>query len=85
VENPRKWTSETPHLYVVLLELLDEQGKTTEVKACRFGFREIELKDRRFLVNGVSVLIKGVNRHEHDPDRGHALEMGSMVRDIELI
>ena len=85
VENPRKWTSETPHLYVVLLELLDEQGKTTEVKACRFGFREIELKDRRFLVNGVSVLIKGVNRHEHDPDRGHALEMGSMIRDIELM
>jgi beta-galactosidase len=83
--NPLKWTSETPHLYVVVLELLDAEGKTTEVKACRFGFRKIELKDRQFFVNGVSVLIKGVNRHEHDPDLGHALEIGSMVHDLELM
>lgn len=85
VTNPLKWTSETPSLYVVVVELLDADGETTEVKACRFGFRKIELKDRQFFVNGVSVLIKGVNRHEHDPDRGHALEIGSMVRDLELM
>lgn len=84
-DSPMLWTAETPNLYTVVLELLDADGKITEVKACRFGFRKIELKDRQFLVNGVSVLIKGVNRHEHDPDRGHALEIDSMVRDIELM
>ena len=85
VKDPLKWTSETPNLYVVVLELLDAEGKTKEVKACRFGFRKIELKDRQFLVNGVSIKLKGVNRHEHDPDRGQALEIGSMIHDIELM
>ncbi|MEN6575241.1 MAG: glycoside hydrolase family 2 TIM barrel-domain containing protein [Phycisphaerales bacterium] len=85
VKDPLKWTSETPNLYVVVLELLDAEGKTKEVKACRFGFRKIELKDRQFLVNGVSIKLKGVNRHEHDPDRGQAIEIGSMIRDIELM
>jgi beta-galactosidase len=85
VKNPLKWTSETPNLYVVVLELLDGEGRTAEVKACRFGFRKIELKDRQFFVNGVSIKFKGVNRHEHDPDRGQALEIGSMIRDIELM
>ncbi len=85
VAHPLKWTSETPHLYIVVLELLDQAGKVTEVKACHFGFRKIELKDQQLFVNGVSVKLKGVNRHEHDPDRGHALEIGSMVRDIELM
>ncbi|MCF7957422.1 MAG: DUF4981 domain-containing protein [Phycisphaerae bacterium] len=85
VTGPTKWTSETPNLYTLVLELLDEANIVTEVKACRVGFREVEIKDRQFCVNGVSVKLKGVNRHEHDPDRGHALERGSMVRDLELM
>jgi beta-galactosidase len=85
VKNPLKWTCETPNLYIVVLELLDGQGKVTEVKACRFGFRKIELKDQQFFINGVSIKFKGVNRHEHDPDRGQALEIGSMIKDIELM
>jgi len=85
VKNPLKWTCETPNLYIVVLELLDARRNTAEVKACRFGFRKIELRDRQFFVNGVSIKFKGVNRHEHDPDRGQALEIGSMIKDIELM
>ena len=39
VASPEKWTSETPTLYTVLLELQDPNGKTTEVKGTRFGFQ----------------------------------------------
>ncbi len=85
VANPEKWTSETPALYTVVLETQDAQGKTLEAKATRYGFREIEIKDSRLCINGVSVLLKGANRHEHDPDRGHALEPGSMMRDLDLM
>ncbi len=85
IADPLKWTSETSNLYVVVLELLGPTSEMMEVKACHVGFREIELKDQQFLVNGVSVKLKGVNRHEHDPDRGQAVEIGSMVRDIELM
>lgn len=85
VQAPFKWTPETPYLYTIILEVLDPQGRTTEVKACRFGFRKVELKDRQFFLNGVSIKLKGVNRHEFDPVRGQAIEIESMVRDIELM
>lgn len=60
-------------------------GKTVEVKGCKYGFREVELRGGQFLINGVPVLLKGVNRHEHDPDLGHAILPDSMIRDLELI
>ncbi|MBN2162514.1 MAG: discoidin domain-containing protein [Pontiellaceae bacterium] len=85
VASPLKWTAETPNFYTVVVELLDAQGQVTEVRACRMGFREVGIRDQQLLVNGVSVLLKGVNRHEHDPDLGHALEINSMIRDLELM
>ncbi len=85
IKSPLKWTAETPNLYTVVVELIDAQARVLDVRACWFGFREVELRDAQFLVNGVSVLLKGVNRHEHDPDRGHALEIQSMIRDLELM
>ena len=85
VKSPLKWTAETPNLYTVVVELLDAQGNVQEVRASTIGFREVEIKDQQFFVNGVSVLLKGVNRHEHDPDLGHALEIGSMIKDLELM
>ena len=63
VENPRKWSAEKPNLYEVLLKLRNCEGEIIEVERCKFGFREVELKDGQLFVNGVSILIKGVNRH----------------------
>ncbi len=85
VENPRKWSSEKPNLYTVILALKNTDGEIIEVEQCKFGFREVELKDGRLFVNGVPVLIKGVNRHEHDPDYGRAVPYFRMVQDIELM
>jgi beta-galactosidase len=85
VTEPVKWTSETPALYTIVLEMQDADGRTVEAKSLRYGFREIEIRDQQLFINGVSVLLKGVNRHEHDPDRGHALEPDSMLRDLDLM
>lgn len=85
VTNPRKWTCEHPNLYVLLLTLKDVGGKVVEVQRCNFGFREVELKDRRFWINGVPTYIKGVNRHEHDPDTGNYVSEARMVQDILLM
>ncbi|MCK7470593.1 MAG: hypothetical protein MZU95_07225 [Desulfomicrobium escambiense] len=51
----------------------------------KIGFRTSEIKDGLLLVNGVPVLLKGVNRHEHDPYTGHVISEASMRRDIELM
>lgn len=85
VGNPRKWSAETPYLYAVLVTLKDASGNVVEVERCAFGFRVVEIRDAQLFVNGVSVLLKGVNRHEFDPERGRAITLERMVQDIELL
>jgi len=82
VTNPKKWTAETPNLYVVVLKIKKGNGEVVDIQSCRTGFRKIEIKDGIFLVNGKRVLMKGVNRHEHDPDTGHTLTEERMLEDI---
>jgi len=84
VTNPQKWTAETPKLYTSVVTLTDGSG-TIETLSAKTGFREIEIKGRQFLVNGVPIKLKGVNRHENWPDDGHAVTEEQMVKDIQLI
>lgn len=85
VKNPGKWSAESPYLYTVLLTLKDENGKILEIESCKFGFRKVEIKNGQLLVNGIPILIKGVNRHEHDPVTGHYIPRESMIKDIKLM
>jgi beta-galactosidase len=61
------------------------RGAILAVYRQRIGFRRVEIADRQLLINGKPVLIKGVNRHEHDPDTGKAITRQSMIRDLELL
>ena len=85
IADVRRWSAETPDLYRLSIELKDAQGRTAEAVASKIGFRTSEIKDGRLLVNGVPVLLKGVNRHEHDPLTGHVISEESMRQDIELM
>lgn len=84
VNNPLKWTAETPHLYTLITTLKDKD-KTLEVIPIKVGFRKIEIKNAQLLVNGQPVLIKGVNRHEMDPDDGYYLSPERMLQDITIM
>ena len=84
VTNPAKWTAETPKLYTTVLTL-NEGSKTNEILSSKTGFRKIEIKGRLFLVNGTPIKLKGVNRHEHWPEVGHAITEEQMIRDLEVI
>ena len=70
ISNPRKWSAEQPHLYTLVLALKDSGGKALEYESARIGFRKSEIKDGQLLVNGRPIIVKGVNRHEHDPVPG---------------
>jgi len=85
VAAPLPWSAESPSLYTVLLTLLDGRGQVVEVIPQRVGFRTVEMKGGQLLVNGRAILIKGVNRHEHDPDTGHYATVEQMLRDIRLM
>jgi beta-galactosidase len=85
VARPEKWSDEHPYLYTLLLSLKDPAGDILEIERSRVGLRKVELKDGQIHVNGVPILIKGVNRHEHDPDSGHTVTVESMIQDIRLM
>lgn len=81
----KSWSAETPKLYTLLIEVLDSAGSVTEATALKIGFRTVEMKDGQLTVNGKPVTIRGVNRHEHDPETFHVISRESMRRDVELM
>jgi beta-galactosidase len=85
VTNPKKWSAETPNLYTLLLTLKNKAGQVIEIESSRIGFREIEIKEGQLFVNGKSIKLFGVNRHEHDPDFGRAIPLRRMLQDIKLL
>lgn len=80
-----KWSAESPALYDFIITAKDENGKLLGVTGSKIGFRKIEMKDAQLLVNGVPVLFKGTNRHEHDDVEGHVISKASMINDIRLM
>jgi beta-galactosidase len=85
VPRVRAWSSETPALYRLLVELRDAEGRVREAAAQRVGFRRVEIARGALLVNGKAVLIRGVNRHEHDERRGRSVTLEGMRRDLVLM
>ena len=85
LNNIKQWNAETPNLYDLHIELLDNDKKVIEVRSKRIGFRRFEVKDCDFLINGKRVMIRGVNRHEHSPLNGKTVSKDDMLRDIMLM
>ena len=79
------WTAETPNLYTLTLRLVDKNDEVVEVVPIRVGFRHIEIKGGQLLVNGQPILIKGVDRHELDPDGGYIVSVERMIQDIKIM
>jgi len=85
IPDPRKWSAELPNLYHLVIVLKDNEGDIIETTGCRIGFRTSEVKNGLFLVNGVPVRLKGVNRHESDPATGHWISKERMIQDIKMM
>jgi len=85
IKRPHQWSAEQPYLYTLVVSLLDNKSRCVEATSCRLGFRKIEVKDCHLLMNGKPVLIKGVNRHEHDGEQGKTVSRELMIEDIYLL
>lgn len=85
IDAPLPWNHETPNLYCLIIKLLDPVGKIVEITSSKIGFRRYEIKNRELLINGQPVLIKGVNRHEHDDTYGKTISRESMLTDIRRL
>ena len=82
VANPMLWTAETPNLYTLLVEVLDQNGVATEATTFKHGFRNIEIKNNKLYINGMLTLLKGANRHETHPKYGKAVPVESIEQDV---
>ncbi|WP_373330982.1 glycoside hydrolase family 2 TIM barrel-domain containing protein [Salmonirosea aquatica] len=85
VPTPQKWSAETPYLYKLTLQIVNPDGQVMEAISQPVGFREIKITGGQLLVNGKAILIKGVNRHEFDPETGRVISRETMIRDITLM
>ena len=79
------WSAEVPTLYTLTMTLESDSGEVLESITSDIGFRSIEIKNGRFLVNGKLVKLKGTNLHEHHDDTGHVLDEATMLEDIRMM
>lgn len=79
------WTAETPNLYKLIIQNLDNQDESAELIGFEIGFRNINIADQHFSVNGHPITLKGVNRHEFDPDHGWTISKEMMEKDAILM
>ena len=98
VSHPRPWSAEQPNRYVLVAELYDKSGKKLLDQASLYtGLRQVEIRDteakddefgrkgRYFYVNDCPVKLKGTNRHETNPERGHAITHEQMEQEVFLM
>lgn len=97
LKSPNQWSAEFPYRYTLVAELKDNKNKTVETVSTYVGFREVEIKDtpaskdefglagRYYYVNGKTVKLKGVNRHETHPEVGHAITRKMMEDEVMLM
>ena len=97
VVKPHLWSSESPNCYTLVAELKDSKGCVVETVSTIVGFHKVEIKDtpasedefglagRYYYVNGKTIKLKGVNRHETNPSRGHAITREQMQEEVMMM
>jgi beta-galactosidase len=83
INSPLKWSAEYPNLYDCIITL--KAGNATTSAGAKIGFRKVEIKNAQLLINGMPAYFHGVNRHEHDPVKGHVPSKELMIKDIQLM
>lgn len=84
VENAEHWSAEIPYLYKLLMTV-KRDGQVIEVIPQNVGFRNIRMNGDTFLVNGVAIIFKGMNRHDYNPRNGRVVAKEEIEKDIILM
>ncbi|MDY0099721.1 MAG: glycoside hydrolase family 2 TIM barrel-domain containing protein [Bacteroidales bacterium] len=85
ISNPDKWSAEHPNLYYLTFELLSASGIIEEAISGRIGFKETEIRNQVFYVNGSPVKLNAINSHMQHPVTGHAMDEATIRKDMEIL
>ena len=85
ITNPDKWSAEHPNLYSLTFELVNSAGLTEEVISGRIGFKETEIRNQVFYLNGKPVKLNGINSHMQHPKTGHSMDEATIRKDLSIL
>jgi beta-galactosidase len=85
IKNPIKWSAENPYLYSVKIFMSDSAGNDRIATRLLFGFRDVRIEGNQIVINGESVIFRGINRHETHPDVGQSISTSQMEEDVILL
>ncbi|WP_315914278.1 glycoside hydrolase family 2 TIM barrel-domain containing protein [Arthrobacter sp. lap29] len=75
----KPWSAESPSLYELRI------STPAQTLRLNVGFRTITVQDAQIKLNGVPLLFRGVNRHEHNPDLGRTVPAEQVLRELKLM
>ncbi len=84
VKSPKKWSAEAPNTYTLVMTL-EVWGKVYEVKTYEVGFKKVEIKGEKIYFNGMPLMLRGVNRHDFDMDKGWAVPKERYAQDLDIM
>ena len=85
IKNPKKWTSETPDLYSLEIQLLTSSGERHDVVHTMIGFKKTEIRGEVFYLNGVPLKVNAQNSHMQHPELGHTMDEATIRKDFEIL
>lgn len=84
IKAPKKWSAEAPNLYTLVMTV-SLNGEIVVVKTYKVGFKKVEIKGEKIYFNGMPLMIRGVNRHDFDPDYGWAVPKERYTQDLDIM
>lgn len=86
VKNPKLWSADAPNLYTVVFSLINPLNEVVDIESAKIGFRSISVNEKGILeCNGQRVVIRGVNRHEHDAKLGRVITKEQMLEEVKIL
>ena len=82
--SPEPWNAEHPYLYELIINIYCGDV-LTEIHTKKVGLRESAIIDGLFCVNGAPIVFCGANRHEYHPEKGRAIDIEQIERELKLL
>ena len=76
------WSAESPSLYELEVNVIDQAGDIVEAVVQKVGFRRFHIENGIMTLNGKRVVFKGADRHEFDAKRGRSITEQDMIDDV---
>ncbi|MBP5536151.1 MAG: hypothetical protein J6X62_05090 [Bacteroidales bacterium] len=85
IADVKPWSADSPHLYTVVIRLVDTADSVLQTVGCRAGFRNVQMVGGVMQLNGKAVTLRGVSRQEHSPFGGRYVTRDEMQRAVRTL